>query len=102
MEWWIILTIVLVLVFIICYFISKKSNTTSKRQDVIYAIYLYNLECMAEEEDIRVTYYDMEDYSKTYWRIFDWGYKKMLPADKYEIIKPYIQKVKDTFVGKIE
>lgn len=39
-----------------------------------------------------VTYSDMRDYSSTVMRIFDWGYKNILPADKFEIIKPYIHK----------
>ena len=39
-----------------------------------------------------VNYTDMRDYNKIAMRIHDWGYKKILPADKFEIVKPYIQK----------
>jgi hypothetical protein len=39
-----------------------------------------------------VGYDDMRDYDSTVMRIFDWGYKNILPEDKFEIIKPYIHK----------
>ena len=39
-----------------------------------------------------VEYDDMRDYNSTVMRIFDWGYKNILPEDKFEIIKPYIHK----------
>lgn len=47
------------------------------------------IECGVEYE---VDYSDMRDYNSTFLRVFDWGYKHILPEDKFEIIKPYIHK----------
>ena len=33
----------------------------------------------------------MESLSQTTWRIFDWGYKNILPKEDFEWIKPYIK-----------
>lgn len=38
-----------------------------------------------------VDYDDMENYVVTLWRLWDWGYTRILPKDKFEIIKPYIE-----------
>jgi hypothetical protein len=37
-------------------------------------------------------YDDMKDYGRTVLTIWDWGYKHILPPDKFELIKPYIKK----------
>ena len=41
------------------------------------------------EEALRIIW-EMEDLSKTLWRLWDWGRKNILPKDDYELIKPYI------------
>ena len=41
-----------------------------------------------------VEYEDIEDQWKTLLRFWDWGYKRILPKDKIEIIKPYLKKRK--------
>lgn len=41
------------------------------------------------EEALRIMW-EMEDLSKTLWRLWDWGRKNILPKDDYELIKPYI------------
>lgn len=38
----------------------------------------------------RVTFDDIRSYYKTFLRFWDWGYENILPPEKYEIIKPYI------------
>lgn len=38
-----------------------------------------------------VSFEDHESFEKTLWRLWDWGYTRILPKDKFEIIKPYIK-----------
>lgn len=66
----------------------KNENTSKNRGIIIEAIYQYRIKC----NDPIVNYSDMEDYEKTLFRIGDWTYKKILPKEKYEIIKEYINK----------
>lgn len=41
-----------------------------------------------------VDYKDMRPYDEVFFRFFDWGYKNILPPDKFELIKPYIAEAK--------
>lgn len=34
---------------------------------------------------------DMEDYDSTFYRWWDWGYTRILPPEKFKIIKPWIK-----------
>lgn len=38
---------------------------------------------------------DMEDYNATFKRWYDWGYKHIIPKDKFEIIKPYMKQERE-------
>ena len=58
------------------------------------AIYRYKIDCIRNHRwaDLHfIAYKDMELYEKTFWRLWDWGYTRILPKDKFEIIKPYIK-----------
>ena len=33
----------------------------------------------------------MESFSQTMWRLWDWGYTRILPKEDFEWIKPYIK-----------
>lgn len=55
------------------------------------AIYVYQIDCIKNGVPSIVDYGDKEDYDKTFWRFWDWGYTRILPKDKFEIIKPYIK-----------
>ena len=86
--------IALIYGFIFAFFgltIIKTFVTGKRRQSIIYAIYIYQ-SLMIEQYnfDFKVGYSDMESFDRTLWRLWDWGYKRILPADKYKIIKPYI------------
>jgi hypothetical protein len=63
---------------------------------VITAITDYTINLILQEKDheIGVTFDDMEDLYATLWRLWDWGYKHILPKEKFEIIKPYLKKEK--------
>lgn len=76
--------------------IVKNFNTFEKRQKIINAIGAY-LRCVIEEGGFypysnAVDFDDMESYKKTFFRLWDWGYTRILPPEKFEIIKPFIKK----------
>ena len=77
-------------------FMLIKTENAFKCQILItHAICLYHLDKIDKcEFDYEVDYGDEEPYEKTLWRLWDWGYTRILPPEKFEIIKPYIQKVK--------
>lgn len=75
------------------------SLNTSKNQLIIAAAIFAYQNRMCDEHDwtssetveFAVTYDDMESFDDTDKRWWDWGYTRILPPDKFEIIKPYIQ-----------
>ena len=72
----------------------KNGVTFRAHMTISYAIHRYTTEQILNERyEFDVTYDDMESYEKTLFRIWDWGYKRILPPDKFEIVKPYIVKM---------
>lgn len=71
------------------YTCSKLRNASKNQIVILEAIYLYRLDHIGGPFD--VDYSDMKSVEDTYKRFWDWGYKLILPPDKYEIIKPYIK-----------
>ena len=78
-----------------------KNDVTFRNQTVIStAVHLYRLQTIHDPVArldplgirFEVDYDDIEDYDKTLFRLWDWGYTRILPPEKYEIIKPYIRK----------
>lgn len=82
--------------FAFCIFmIIKNENAYQQHMLITYAIGLYQLDKIDKREyDYEVDFHDEEPYDKTLWRLWDWGYTRILPPEKFEIIKPYIAKVK--------
>lgn len=72
----------------------KNENTYKQHKIILQAIYNYRIDLHSKgiHYEIRVNYDDMESYNKTFYRLWDWGYKNILPPDKFELIKPYIKK----------
>lgn len=74
--------------------LAKNMNTFRCHETINKAIYDYKIACInvrAWGDLHSVEYKDMEDYNKTFWRLWDWGYTRIFPKDKLEIIKPYIK-----------
>ena len=71
----------------------KNNNTFKNHKIIIDAIYRYHMAHIKSTLNgpWEVDYTDMEPYDKTKFRMFDWGYKHILPWRKYMIIKPYIE-----------
>ena len=70
---------------------AKNNNTYKNHKIIIDAIHLYLIYSIHNGERIEVTYDDMEDYDTTFRCVTDWGYKHILPNDKFKIIEPYIK-----------
>lgn len=54
----------------------------------------YAMLCYYDNEGIyayEVSPSDMETYDSTLWRLWDWGYTRILPKEKFELVKPYIR-----------
>lgn len=56
-----------------------------------FAILKYRYECLQKHVVPLVTFYDIEDVTRTVWRFWDWNESQILPPDKYEIIRPYLE-----------
>lgn len=39
-----------------------------------------------------ISYDNIEPYFVTLLRLWDWGYTRLLPPEKFELVKPYIKK----------
>lgn len=72
----------------------KNNITYHHRIKIIVAIFNYRLECTYTRTNkiVLVDYSDMEKYNKTLTRLWDYGYTRILPKEKFEIIKPFIDK----------
>jgi hypothetical protein len=89
----------MIVVTLVAVFLLFKNKATAKAQlTIANAIYAYQLDrienqymCGTPIAD-EVDYSDMEPYEKTFKRFYDWGYTRILPKDKFEIIKPFIEK----------
>lgn len=83
-------------IMFLTYMYFKNYVTYRKRVIILNAIYLYRRELIEQDkyDEAQVNMDDMESYDKTLWRLWDWGYKRILPPEKFEIIKPYIEDVK--------
>ena len=71
--------------------LAKNDNTYRQRNVIISAIHRYQLDCIDKHVLWKVDYIDMESYDDTDIRLFDWGYTNILPEEKFEIIKPFIE-----------
>ena len=83
------------LVFIVAFTIfcyAKNNNTYKNHFIIIDAIYKY---CKHENLNVNIQkdlYDSMKSYDDTFKCFFDWGYKNILPPEKFKLIEPYITK----------
>lgn len=73
----------------------KSANAYNNRSDLIDAMFLYALDLGGSGQRRCVYYEDMESYARTVLRLWDWGHTRILPPEKYEIIKPYLQQLEE-------
>lgn len=85
-----LLCIVIAFLLVLCI----KNNRTYECMTIISnAIMKYRLDMLHKnlyDEMDYVDYTHMRGYDETLFRLFDWGYKRILPPEKYELIKPFI------------
>ena len=84
---WIILVIGVIIAI-------KNGNTYRNHKKIVDAIFAYKLWCLNHGDYAamqRVDYEHEESYERTLFRLWDWGYKRILPPDKLELIKPFIK-----------
>lgn len=76
---------------LVLFFFIKNDNTLKNQCIIIDAIFEYKMDYIHNNQECLVDYSDQESYVSTLLRFWDWGYKNILPKEKYEIIKPYIK-----------
>ena len=88
----IIILILCILGAIFCFIsLLKNENTLKQEMLILKAIRDYNIDCIRRGDlSEAISYDDMEAPNKTFWRFWDWGHKHILPKEKYELIKNYI------------
>lgn len=90
-----IVGIVCVIILIMCVIFTIKNENTYRTHIIINeAIFARKMYCIrnADFEHVNeVDYKHAESYGRTLLRFWDWGYKRILPPDKFEIIKPFIK-----------
>ena len=70
----------------------KNDITLRNMVKINLAIHEYNIDVIFERvSGDMIDYDEMMGYLKVLFRFWDWGYKNILPKDKYELIKDYIQ-----------
>ena len=75
-----------------CFFMLYRNHVTFKNQNIISAaIHDYHLYELHYDREWLVDYEDKEAYDQTLWRLWDFGYTRILPKEKYEIVKEYIK-----------
>ena len=96
MPFWIVpLGFVLALIIFFAYMMAKAEIAMINHMTIIYAITHYSVDrIMANDlkhvNDVQTK--DMEDFRQTVYRLTDWGYKRILPKEKYELVKPFINR----------
>lgn len=85
------ISIFILIVTIIVYF---KNNNTYKNQSIILnAIAKHNCTAMLEDRwSERIGYGCIKSYNRSFFNLFDWGYKNLVPRDVYKRIEPFIDK----------
>ena len=76
-----------------CLYYIKTLITYKNMMIISDSIYRYNLSMIEDERyDELISYDDIKSLDKALFNIFDWGYKDLLPKDKYVLVEPFIKK----------
>lgn len=85
-KWFVFFLILFAIIAII-----KKEVTIKNHCKVCRAIQGYRAVCRSTNRKPVVSSEDMVEFEKSAKRIFDWGCKNILPKDKFELIKPFLE-----------
>lgn len=87
-----IIVIFVLFALYVAYGLIKNDVTYTNRIIISTAIFKYTMSLIEKHiYECEVNYEDMEPYDKTFNRFWDWGYKRILPKEKFEIIEPFIE-----------
>lgn len=79
----------------VCVILMVKNSVTfsmhNKITDAIFRYKIWHIDHGDMEAHSLVDFWDVESYEATLFRIWDWGYKRILPPEKFELIKPFIK-----------
>lgn len=80
--------LIYIIVFLGCYVILKNTRTFTVRRIISDAILNYRRE---HGQSSYINTDKMEPYDETLYRLWDWGYKRIVPKDVFDKIKDYIK-----------
>ena len=73
----------------------KSDNTYKQHHRILEAIFNHNIAAINNREfNLIIDYNHIEPYDTTFLRLWDWGYKRIVPPDVLEKIEPYIKSAK--------
>lgn len=75
----------------VLFLLIRNEVAYKNHMKILFAICDYRMKCIINNEHPMLSCSDMESYEKTMFRLFDFGYDRILSKDKFEIIKPYIK-----------
>lgn len=83
----------LIILWVVVGVLAIKNDVTFRNHKIIGdAIFRFKMDLIKHGHYISpVSYDDMEPYGKTLFRIWDWGCSRILPPEKLELIRPYIE-----------
>ena len=80
------------LIVILCLVLIIKAEVGFRHHEMLLdAIQTYALESEEYDKSIEIMEHMRGSYPDTVFRLWDWGYKNILPKEDFELIKPYIQ-----------
>lgn len=96
-----IMLIIFVVVYMFLIYMTIKANRTSDLLEMLNdAIHDYNIYQIDHHDystgtNAPIIKYlhqrDLKVFDKTLWRLWDWSYKRIIPAEDLELIKPFIK-----------
>lgn len=82
-------TVLAIILYFLLILAVKNEITGRNRKIIMGAIYAHNIKVGHEK---RIDYDVMEDYNRTLYRLWDWGYTRIVPPEVFEEIKTYIER----------
>lgn len=93
--------IILLFILLLLAIMAKAVNAGVNHITITHAIYAYQMECIDDGEQYRVSYDNKESFTETMFRWWDWSNRRILKPEDDIIIRPYIGKLTSAdFVGK--
>lgn len=83
------MTVLAIALYFLLILAIKNKITGRNREIIMCAIFVHNTKVRHEK---RIDYDVMEAYDRTWLRLWDWGYTRIVPPEVLEKIKPYIKK----------